>query len=226
MLALALSGGKDSMACYYLARPILDCAIYVNTGFAFPETREMVERVSKDLPVYTVHTDRKTQNAVNGIPADIVPVNWTSTGQVVTGKKPTIIQNYLQCCFENISYPLFLKAKELGVTELVCGQRQSDLHKSTLGNGESMEGITRIYPIEHWTDGDIFAFLGLHMTIPDYYRIIKHTSLDCYDCTAYHNETRDLRAWTKEQHPDFYSAYMVRRIAVVTALVDAVKDSA
>jgi len=38
MLGLAFSGGKDSMACWYLYRDQQPIVIFVNTGKAYPET--------------------------------------------------------------------------------------------------------------------------------------------------------------------------------------------
>ncbi|MDE2389927.1 MAG: phosphoadenosine phosphosulfate reductase family protein, partial [Betaproteobacteria bacterium] len=50
MRVLAFSGGKDSMACLHLMRGSLDCAIYIDTGKAYPETLELVRYAGSIVP--------------------------------------------------------------------------------------------------------------------------------------------------------------------------------
>lgn len=226
MMALALSGGKDSMACLFLMREQLTCAIYVDTGYAYPETREMINLAAGMVPVHVVQSDRAGQNAQHGIPADVVPIDWTMLGQAITGPKPIMIQSYLQCCWENISAPLYTKAHALGVTHLVNGQRNAETYKSVSRDGDQAHGVTRVQPIEHWTDSQVIEFLERHMTVPDHFRTIRHSSLDCYDCTAYERDSQDRIAWTRESHPDAYQQYTVKRQAVDAALTDALKGCA
>lgn len=220
MIALALSGGKDSMACLFLMRRELEFAIYVDTGFAYPETTALIDYAETILPVVRVRSDRAGQNARMGIPADVVPVNWTAMGQMVTSPKPVTVQSYLGCCYENISAPLMAKAKELGVTEIVSGQRNADGHKSPSRDGAVVEGITRRHPIEQWSDAQVFAYLSTVMDVPAHYAF-KHSSLDCYDCTAYRLETADRINWTRDKHPKLHAAFMGRATLLDGALSEA-----
>lgn len=215
--ALALSGGKDSLACFFLMKDELDCAIYVDTGFSYPETRALVAMVAQSLPVYTVYSARAAQNDEYGIPSDVVPVNWTHFGQAVTTKKPAMIQPYLQCCFSNMAEPLFAKAKELQITHLVTGQRQEDTHRSTARHGETVEGLVRMNPLEAWSKEQVLSYLASHMTLPAHFRL-THSSLDCYDCPAYAAETQDRVAWTELHHPEFAAAHRVREQAVADSI--------
>lgn len=220
MMALAFSGGKDSMACLHLMKDDLDCAIYVDTGFAYPETQELVGYAATLVPMHIVSSDRKGQNAREGIPADVVPISWTAFGQLVTTTKPWRIQSYLGCCCENISLPLLRAAKDLGVTQLVYGQRNEEGHKATSRNGDVIDGITRLHPIEEWTKAQVLDYLATKMPIPAHYAL-KHSSLDCYDCTAFEKESSDRITWMQQQHPDLYQSYRTRRVAVDTALKEA-----
>jgi 3'-phosphoadenosine 5'-phosphosulfate sulfotransferase (PAPS reductase)/FAD synthetase len=220
MKALAFSGGKDSMACLHLLLAQLDCAVYVDTGFAYPETLNLVEYAAKLVPLHVVKTDRKAQNEREGIPADVVPINWTRYGQQFTGEKPVMIQSYLGCCYENLMAPLFAKAAELGVTHLYFGQRRAESHHSPVCSGSTHNGIVREHPIEDWTDEDVFAFLAEHIDIPPHYRI-THSSLDCYDCTAYARESEDRIEYTREHHPSFYAEWEKRERALKKALEEA-----
>ena len=208
------------MACLHLLKATLDCAIYVDTGKSYPETQEMVRYAAGIIPVITVRTDQESQNRREGLPADVVPIDWTRLGQMVTKPKPVMIQSYLSCCFENIAYPLLAKAKEIGATEIVYGQRNDDGHRATSRNGDVIEGITRLHPIEHWTRSQVLEYLASIMEIPDHYRI-KHSSLDCYDCTAYRHDSEDRISFTRRRHPDFYRSYRQRIDGVNQALTDS-----
>lgn len=218
--ALALSGGKDSLACFFLMQDKLDCAIYVDTGFSYPETREIVAMVGEHIPTYTIHAPRAAQNEACGIPADVVPIDWTTFGQSVTWKKPVAIQSYLQCCFSNIAEPLWAAARDRKVTHLVTGQRQDDTHRATTKEGDGVQDIIRVNPIEGWSADRVLSYLGTHMTLPDHFSI-KHSSLDCYDCPAYAAETRDRVAWTEAHYPAFAAAHRVRELAVADSIHSA-----
>jgi phosphoadenosine phosphosulfate reductase len=220
MRAIAFSGGKDSMACLFLMRDTLDCAIYVDTGFTYPETQKMVDLARSILPVHVVHSDREGQNALEGIPSDIVPIAWTRLGQKISGPKPYAIQSYLGCCYESISAPLMVKAKELGVTELVYGQRNDEAHKAPVSNGEIVGGIVRLQPIENWSAQEVMDYLATKMEIPEHFGI-KHSSLDCYDCTAFGRDSKDRVEWTKLTHPNLYAEYSERS----ALLNDAIKKA-
>ncbi|ODT85351.1 MAG: hypothetical protein ABS69_00835 [Nitrosomonadales bacterium SCN 54-20] len=221
MKVLAFSGGKDSMACLHLLAGSLDCAIYVNTGKAYPETSRMVEYASGIVPIITVHANQDEQNKREGLPADVVPVNWTRIGQMVTGRKEVLIQNYLSCCWENIGIPLLAKAKEIGADEIVYGQRNSESHKSTSRNGDTVDGITRLHPIENWTDDQVMEYLATKMEIPEHYSI-KHSSLDCYDCTAYRKNSHDRVEFMRKSYPEMYQEYSRRIDLLNKALLESI----
>lgn len=208
------------MACLHLLAGTLDCAIYVDTGKSYPETAAMVEYANTIVPVITVHTNQSEQNKREGIPADVVPIDWTRFGQQLAGEKMVTLQSYLNCCFENISIPLILKAKELGATEIVYGQRTDENHKSPSRNGDVTEGIVRLQPIENWTSEEVLAYLSTKMSVPAHYSI-KHSSLDCYDCTAFRKDSTDRVEFTKANHPDKYLEYSHRLNLLDSALTDA-----
>lgn len=220
MKLLALSGGKDSMACLYLLRETLDGAIYVDTGYAYPETRRMIAHAETLITVHVVRSDRDRQQRTWGLPADVVPVEWTMVGQQLTRPKAVMIQPYTQCCYENIAAPLMRKAKELGATEIVSGQRDDELHRAVSQSGDCVDGLTRTYPIASWTKAQVMDFLSQQMTIPAHYQI-EHSSLDCYDCPAYHSTSKDRVAWTETQYPQYYVAYQRNRVQIARAIAEA-----
>ena len=210
------------MACLHLMLGTLDYAIYIDTGKSYPETQAMVDYASKLVPMITVQVDQDSQNKDEGIPADVVPINWTKFGQLVTGEKATKIQCYLGCCFQNISWPLIQKAKEIGATEIVYGQRADEGHKSTSLNGDLTEGIVRLQPIEEWTSEQVLDYLATKMDVPAHYSI-KHSSLDCYDCTAFRKESIDRVEFTKVNHPTMYSEYVTRLDLLNAALAESME---
>jgi phosphoadenosine phosphosulfate reductase len=220
MKALAFSGGKDSMACLHLLRDELDCAIYVDTGFAYPETHAMVAYAAKMTTMHIVHSDRLGQNAREGIPSDVVPVEWTPLGQRFTTTNQISIQPSISCCYENLSRPLLEKAKSLQVTDLYYGQRHEESYKAPSRDGDVIDGMRRHHPIEHWTTRQVLDYLAAQMPIPEHYAITR-SSLDCYDCPAYLSVSSDLVRWTESHHPDYYAAYLGRR-----RLVDEAVDQA
>ena len=220
MKALAFSGGKDSMACLHLLRSTLDCAIYVDTGFSYPETAALVEYARTIIPVHVVVSDRKAQNELEGLPADVVPIDWTRLGHTITGPKPVLVQSYLGCCYESISKPLLDYAIQIGVKELVYGQRDDEGHKSPARDGTVVSGIRRRHPIEAWSASDVLAYLTTKMKVPAHYSI-NHSSLDCYDCTAYRKASKDRVDWMRFEHPALFQRYLARSERLDAALLEA-----
>lgn len=218
--AIAFSGGKDSMACLHLMRGELNCAIFVDAGYSFPETLAMVDYAETIIPVHRVKVDRKAYTREWGIASDIVPIDWTHAGHHMTTPKNVMVQSYLQCCFDNIAMPLVNKAKEIGVTHLVYGQRNEEGHKATSRDGDLVAGMVRLHPIEDWSSQDVLSYLFTKMAIPTHYAI-EHSSLDCYDCAAYRSESRDKIAYMKQRHPEKFSAYEANRNAINDAIRDA-----
>jgi phosphoadenosine phosphosulfate reductase len=224
MLGLAFSGGKDSLACWYMYREQQPVVMWVNTGKAYPETIAIVNEIRAEAKEFIeIPSDQQAQIERTGIPSDVVPVDWTVFGVTVAGEKPIKIQTYFGCCFENIAMPLMETAKTRGITRLIRGQRLNDGHKSSAVNNSIVDGITYVQPIETWTEEQVFAFILKHRAkLPDHYAI-KHTSLDCYDCTAFLGDSADRVAWTKLKYPAFYAKYAANMADLKTALAPSMK---
>jgi 3'-phosphoadenosine 5'-phosphosulfate sulfotransferase (PAPS reductase)/FAD synthetase len=209
---LAFSGGKDSWACIYLYLHMIEdiTVFWVNTGKNYPEALEQINKVKALCPHFIeITSDRGQQNDLNGIPADIVPINWTAQGQLTSGHKPLKVQSYLGCCYDNISKPLNEAIKEHGITNLISGQRQDEHNKSQYKDGEVIDGLTMSFPLENWTKEQVMGYLSERMEIPEHFAL-DHSSLDCYDCSAYLAESKDRLVWAKKNHPELHVINMQR----------------
>lgn len=208
--ALWFSGGKDSLACLMLYRdklPEID-VIWANTGRNLPEVEEFINKVSVLCPRWhEVKTDRVGQWAKHGIPSDLVPVDSMAFAQTMTGRKPVMVQSYLQCCFKNIAEPLFMKTKELGDRVVIRGQRLDESHRAPVG---VIDGVTFIHPIADWTARKVMEFLSSTFgELPDHYAL-EHSSVDCFDCTAYADHVSDRSVYMKNRHPEKHKEYVER----------------
>lgn len=225
MLGLAFSGGKDSLACWYLYSSQNPVVFWVNTGKSYPETRDVVDEVRKAAKLFVeVQTNQQAQNDHEGLPSDIVPVDYTIFGMQCTGVKKVAVQSYLNCCAINISRPLMDAAKSYGITHLVRGQRNSESHKSPSRNGDVVEGVKFIQPIENWSDEQVLNFIEAKRgSLPSHFSI-KHSSLDCYDCTAYMEHSQDRIEWMKNQHPELYVKYEDRMTALRSTVAPIIRN--
>jgi phosphoadenosine phosphosulfate reductase len=198
MIGLAFSGGKDSWACLYQYEAQLDdiVVLWVNAGKNYPETLASVEKVKLMCKTFIeIKVDRDAQNSLHGLPADIIPFSHTKFGQNVTGKTDVTIQSYFQCCFDNVTEPLMAKVKELGITTLISGKRNDEGHVSGLSDGQVVDGVTHLHPIENWSSKQVLEYLFNKMELPVQFGF-NHTSLDCYDCSAYVKSTKDILEWS------------------------------
>lgn len=222
--ALAFSGGKDSLAALFVNRRRLGeiVVLWVNTGKNYPEVMETISAVRSMCPHFVeIMSDRAGQNAYWGIPADVVPTEWTRDGHSVCGKKPVMIQSFLHCCHENIGLVLLKYCAQHGITELITGQRDADKRKSTSRDGDVVQGVTYRQPIADWSDAQVMEFIGQHINPMPEHLLLRHSSMDCYDCTAYRADSADRVALMRDRHPAMFAEYAARRDALNAALSSA-----
>ena len=224
-LGLAFSGGKDSLACLLLHKHKLDeiTVFFVNTGKMYPETRKLVDFAKSISPNFIeVVANQQEQNDRLGIPADVVPINWTANGQQITCPKKVTVQSYLQCCYENIAMPLHEAVKHYEITHLIRGQRKDEIRRSTAKDGDVFDGVTYLHPIEEWTAFEVLSYISKHMELPRHFNL-KHTSLDCFDCTAYQKDTKDVSLYREINHPELHKQYLARKEKLDSAIREALE---
>jgi phosphoadenosine phosphosulfate reductase len=193
-IALHFSGGKDSLACLHLYKDFWDkmYVIWVNTGAVYPEMQAYMDGWKKKLPHFVeVESDQPRNIEENGWPVDVLPVNNTALGLLVTGKAGPMLQPYLSCCATNIWLPLHEATKKLGVKKVIKGQRLEDGRKSTTRHGSIIDGIELVMPIENWTTEQVFRYLAqVGAELPPGYADGEKTGRDCWDCTAYLDDNK------------------------------------
>jgi len=211
-IALQVSGGRDSLASFYLMRAqgLLDrvTVYWVNTGAAFPETLEIMNQVRELSPRF-VEIDGKQPEIIArwGIPTDILPRSCTPIG-VAIGQSDTLMQDSYSCCARVIMEPMHRRMLEDGVTLIIRGQRADDEHRSPLKSGDTELGVQYLFPIEDWSDEDVDAYLQEQgAPIHPCYDFIK-TTPDCMTCSGWWSEGR--AAYLQAHHPEAHRIYQQR----------------
>lgn len=187
-IALQFSGGKDSLACLYLMRPFWDqlTVYWCNTGDAFPETIEVMQRVRALVPHFVeVAGHQPAVVAQFGIPSDIVPASHTPMGLMATESAGPLIQDRYACCVRSHMQPMHDRMLADGITLVIRGQKNADHLKGPLRSGQIDQGIECLYPIETWSDEQVLAYLREQdVPLPRFYEVMT-SSPDCMTCSAY-----------------------------------------
>jgi phosphoadenosine phosphosulfate reductase len=203
-VALMYSGGKDSLACLYLAKEYLDRAyvVWVDTQANFPEIEEAM--LALNLPnLIRVESDQPASIAANGYPVDVVPVDYTKHGQEYSNvRKPLLLRNYMECCSENIWAPARNAIQALGITAVIRGQRADESHGAPITSGYVEDGVEYVLPLEGWTQQQVLEFLHSEGVDVSGRLSMAHSSLDCWNCTAYCNHSKERMAYVKANHPE------------------------
>lgn len=207
-IALQFSGGKDSLACFFMLKPYWDklTVYWVNTGASFPEVREIVEKISKLANLVEIETDQPENIKRFGYPVDVLPI--TSNMRM---------QSFMSCCIQNLMLPMHERMIADGITLVIRGQRQEERHKSPFMSGFVSDGIEYYFPIEDWTGDEVIAYLKSINELPEYYNHVD-SSLDCWSCTAYLSENLRKRTYMRHKYPEKYLivSQMLTDIAIET----------
>lgn len=188
-VALEFSGGKDSTALLYLARPYLSriTVIYTDTGAAFPHVREFVRKtcskLNAELLIAHPKIDVATFTEGNGFPSDVIPAEASVAMKPYMQQNGTL-QSYMQCCAEMIWKPMHAAVLETGATLVLRGSKKCDVRVG-VGRHYLENGIEYDSPLWDWSDADVFAYLDAEgVKLPQHYETVTD-SLDCWFCTAH-----------------------------------------
>lgn len=221
--ALLFSGGKDSLACLYLNKYRWDdmYVVWLDTGACYQDMIEYMDKWKQRLPHFVHLKSNQPEDVLqNGWPVDVVPVANTMLGKMVTGNQGPLMRSYLECCAHNIWIPIHKALLELGVKEVIKGQRDSDKHKSTTRSGMVVDGIEHIMPIQDWSEYEVFEYLkSVGAELAPGYKMGEKTGRDCWDCTAYLDDNRErIHNLPYEQREE-----VMRRINIINDAVDQQK---
>lgn len=218
-IALQFSGGKDSLACLYLLRDYWDrlTVYHTNTGDAFPETREIVERVKSEIPNFVEIQGRTHQvHETFGIPSDIVPASSNRLGfDMGVHKNPLIVDRYT-CCYLSIMAPMNERMVADGITLIIRGQKTADTYKPEIRSGAEINGVEFLYPIEEWTQDTVLQFLrDAQVPVSRFYDTLNSMP-DCMSCSAWWDDGRG--EYLQRYHPAAHHLYQQRLNAIADAV--------
>lgn len=190
--ALQLSGGRDSTATMYLLRPFWDRIrfYHVDSGDQFPETREVIEQIRREVPIEVIRSDVHGVRRDHGFATDLLPTDNTPLGRAVSGERVKLIDRF-ECCARTIMAPMHDRMLADGITLLIRGQRDSDYHQAPLRSGEIAGGFEVLYPIQHWSGDDVERYLRDNgLPVADFYPEGMKRASDCMRCTAWWDDGR------------------------------------
>jgi len=196
---LQFSGGRDSLALLLYMRPDwpLMTVVYTASGDEYPETRALVEKVKRLVPDF-VEVQGQVQEvyASYGPPSDLVQTSGAWAGHY--SQAPLLDRHF--CCFQSIMLPMHVEMVKAGVKTIFRGQRLTDNPKSPVHSGQTLAGVTVVYPIQDWTEKQVEDFILTEgFELPPYYTYGATSAPDCMHCTAWleHNSFPYLQ----EKHP-------------------------
>lgn len=199
--------GKDSLACLYLLKPQWDSltVMWLNTGTSFPEVEEAAEKVRALVPHFVeVKSDVMSDIGRYGWPADLVPTRSTGWGHLSRGTRGMVLRPWHECCRNNFWEPMARAVREIGAKKVYRGQRLSEDYKSPVRSGMVIDGVEYVFPLERWSEEQVFEFLHANnVEIPAYYGYTG-TSLDCWNCTAYLDVKLGQLQYMRDHHPHKY----------------------
>jgi 3'-phosphoadenosine 5'-phosphosulfate sulfotransferase (PAPS reductase)/FAD synthetase len=224
-IALSFSGGKDSLACLFLVKTYWDrvTVYHVDTGDYLPEQREVIDTIAAQFPFrfVRIQTDVAQWMATNGLPSDLVPHSSHPFG-VLTGANKTRLVSRHDCCYANMMAPLYARVVQDANTMLIRGTKAADMRLLPVKDGDVVAGIEFCYPVQDWTDEQVFTYLRLSgVTVSRVYDQLAH-GLSCATCPAWWSERRG--AYLKQHHPELFRRYDARLQLIIEEIAPVLAE--
>lgn len=218
---MAFSGGKDSTVLLHKLIPWrhLVTVYWANPGAPFPHVEEFIRSTCTkwgfELKIVQPPVSVQNHIATNGLPVDMLPVDYTFMD------RPVKLQGYTACCGPMFWYPLHDAMLADGHTIIVKGTKKSDRRRSPIEPGTIHNGIQYLMPLWDMTDQDIMAYVKIHgIELPEQYPEVND-SLDCWLCTA-HIASGGLAKfkYMQRRYPELWKQLAPRIKAVQSAIYD------
>lgn len=232
---LQFSGGKDSLAALYLARPYLDkiTVMFCDTGATFPHVlsfvKETCAKLGADLQIVRPFMPVAEYTERFGLPSDVVPAWATYDVAPFLKEKPAqLIQPVMACCSKMLFEPVYRAVLESGIKLVIRGAKSADRRVGVPPGHIDANGIEYVSPVWDWSDDQVFNYLKTEgVNLPDHYEKAPD-SLDCWLCTAHmpYGPAAAKLKYTKDNYPDLWPAVQDRLQRVRHAVSDATKDVA
>lgn len=206
-IGFQFSGGRDSTAALYLMRRCWSfmTVYHLDTGDQFPETRAVVEAVNQDVPIVRIHTDVHAVREQYGMPSDLVPVDNTEVGRMVSGRQVKLQSRY-DCCWRSLMAPMHQRMRDDGITLLVRGQRDDEYASPPKRSGDTGDGMEVLYPIEGWSGDQVSEYLRENgLPLAPFYEQGARRAPECMGCTAWWDEGR--AGYMRRHHPQAFASY-------------------
>jgi phosphoadenosine phosphosulfate reductase len=154
-----------------------------------------------------------------GMPTDLLPYSAHDVGQGFSQSNAKIVTRY-HCCFVNLMWPVWNRAKEDGNTLFIRGTKIADATRLPAYSGEIHEGVELWYPIQDWSHSQVQTYLELAGAPRN--RVYDHmtNAPECARCTAWWGEGR--AAYLKRYHPALFADYMAGLRVVAGEITESV----
>lgn len=202
-VVLQLSFGKDSAACLWLTRPWWDkmTVAWCNAGNPVKAAVDYMEKVKETVPRFETVLGRQRQWVKeNGYPTDILPAESTPFGRMTHMEEAIRLSFVGDCCRANMWEPMRQFVAARGFTAVIRGQKLADSLRTEVRSGDVIDGIEYCFPVEDWTDEEVFDYLGPEYTPPPYHEGVE-SSIDCANCTAYSSHRKGLQVYLDKHAP-------------------------
>lgn len=233
-IALQLSGGKDSLATLYLLRDFWEkiTVYWLNTGAAPPTSVERMHKIRALVPHFVeIISDQPKDIEANGYPVDILPLRTHNGSRMFEPHEGIKLQPWMACCANNLFFPLHNRMIKDKITLIIRGQRNEEQRKALIRSGESMDGFEVYFPLENWTEKQVFDYLRDNdIEIPPNYAY-DTSSVDCWSCTAFGYANKGRAAFFRDHEPALYPKFIgilkeirgevSRELGFIDAMIDA-----
>ena len=185
-IALQFSAGKDSAACLWLLQDWWDRidVVWCSGGNPHPEVVEYMMSIAQQVPSFKIVEGKQPEwIAKHGWPVDVLPWASAPVGRIASNGGGIPLALVSDCCRANLWQPMTEFISSGGYTGVIRGQKASDHLTAPITSGSVVEGVEYYFPLEGWSDLDVFEYLGPR--VPRSYTRGLRSSLDCLDCTAY-----------------------------------------